>query len=166
MDASTEAIRNEVLQLLPRLRRFCFALTGSAADGDDLVQDTVERALKHLHQWERGTRLDHWMFRIARNRFIDGRRAARRRGSVVVSDNDNASQVSIDGEHQMEAHLMLMKVRQVLQGLPLDQREAVALVLIEGVSYRDAAELLDIPIGTLTSRISRARGVLASAMGE
>ena len=165
MDASTEAVRNEMLRLLPRLRRFCLALTGSAADGDDLVQDTVERALKHLHTWEPGTRLDSWMFRIAKNRFVDGRRAAKRENLVTVDALEEAGRVSEDGERAAEARLMLKTVDEAMRHLPPEQREAVALVLIDGLSYREAAGILDIPIGTLTSRISRARAALAEAIG-
>jgi RNA polymerase sigma-70 factor (ECF subfamily) len=165
MDASIEAIRSEMLRLLPRLQRFCFALTGSVADGDDLVQDTIERALKNLHSWEPGTRLDNWMFRIAKNRFVDGRRAAKRQGLVEIDAPEDAAMVSTDGARVVEAHLTLKSVNQALQNLPVDQREAVALVLIEGLSYREAADILAIPIGTLTSRIARARAALTEAIG-
>ncbi len=161
---STEAIRDQMLRLLPRLRRFCIALTGSAADGDDLVQDTVERALKNLHSWEPGSRLDNWMFRIAKNRFVDGRRAARRQGVVAVEAPDEAARVFTDGERFAESRLTLKAVNAALGNLPQEQREAVVLVLIDGVSYRDAADLLNIPIGTLTSRISRARTALAAVL--
>ena len=166
MDASIEAIRNELLRLLPRLQRFCFALTGSAADGDDLVQDTVERALKNLHSWEPGTRLDNWVFRIAKNRFVDGRRAAKREGLVAVDDPESAARVAVDGERDVEARLALKTVSAAFTKLPPEQREAAALVLIEGLSYREAADILEIPIGTLTSRISRARAALAEAIGD
>lgn len=166
MDPSTEAIRSQMLQILPRLRRFCHALTGSLADGDDLAQDTVERALRHLHRWEPGTRLDSWMFRIARNRFFDQRRATKREGLVVTANIEEAVSVAVDGERAMEARLRLKAVGQALQTLPAEQREAVALVLIDGLSYREAADILAIPIGTLTSRIARARAALAEATGE
>jgi len=165
-DESIEAIRDQMLRLLPRLRRFCIALTGSAADGDDLVQDTVERALKNLHSWEPGSRLDNWMFRIAKNRFVDGRRAARRQGVVTVEAPDEAARAFTDGERLAESRLALKAVNGALQDLPREQREAVILVLIEGVSYREAADLLNIPIGTLTSRISRARAALAAVIGS
>ena len=164
-DESIEAIRDQMLRLLPRLRRFCIALTGSVADGDDLVQDTVERALKNLHSWEPGSRLDNWMFRIAKNRFVDGRRAARRQGIVAVEAPEEAARAFTDGERLVESRLAFKAVNRALRDLPQEQREAVILVLIDGVSYRDAADLLNIPIGTLTSRISRARAALALAVG-
>jgi len=162
---SPETIRAQMVQLLPRLRRFAIALAGSQADGDDLVQDTVERALKNLHTWEPGTRLDSWMFRIAKNRFIDTRRTARRVRAVAIDAPEEAAQVAEDGARAVEARLELRDVTTALAALPDEQREAVALVLVDGMSYRDAADLLAIPIGTLTSRIARARTALVQAVG-
>jgi RNA polymerase sigma-70 factor (ECF subfamily) len=154
-------IRDQMVQLLPRLRRFATGLTGSVASGDDLVQDTVERALRNLHQWEPGTRLDSWMFRIAKNRFLDIRRSQKRSGIAAMDVPEDAPAVVSDGARGTEAHLMLGGVVQALAGLPAEQREALLLVAIEGLSYRDAADILEIPIGTLTSRIARAREALA-----
>jgi RNA polymerase sigma-70 factor (ECF subfamily) len=164
MDPS-DPIRAQLLNLLPRLRRYAFALTGSTADSDDLVQDTVERALKNLHRWEPGTQLDRWIFRIARNLFIDGRRAAKREGQVLTNADD-VEQIAGDGERLVESRMQLKAVQTAFQALPAEQREVVALVLVDGASYREAADLLDIPIGTLTSRIARARLSLAKALGE
>jgi RNA polymerase sigma-70 factor (ECF subfamily) len=165
MDASLDTIRSQMVQLLPRLRRYAIALAGSVADGDDLVQDTVERALKHLHTWEPGTRLDSWMFRIAKNRFLDGRRSAKRARMVAIDAPQEAAEVAEDGARAMQARLELQDVNTALQALPGEQRLAVALVLVDGLSYREAADILEIPIGTLTSRISRAREALAVAVG-
>jgi len=154
-------IRDQMVQLLPRLRRFAAGLTGSVTDGDDLVQDTVERALKNLHQWEPGTRLDSWMFRIAKNRFLDIRRSQKRSGVVAVEVPEDAPAIVSDGARGAEAHMMLSGAAQALDGLPPEQREALLLVAVEGLSYRDAADILEIPMGTLTSRIARAREALA-----
>ncbi len=162
MTQSPASIRSEIIQLLPRLRRFALALTGQRAEADDLVQDTVERALRHLHQWEAGTRLDHWMFRIAKNRFIDTRRQHRRSGEFLVDAPGEAVEVAIDGEAAMQSRLTLQQVARAMARLPLEQREALALVVIEGLSYRDAADVLAVPIGTLTSRIARAREALTN----
>lgn len=161
MTRAADDIRDQIVQLLPRLRRFATGLTGSITDGDDLVQDTVERALKNLHQWEPGTRLDSWMFRIAKNRFLDIRRSRRRSGVVAIEVPEDAPSVLSDGVRESEAHLMLGGAAQALQGLPQEQREALLLVVVDGLSYRDAADILEIPIGTLTSRIARAREALA-----
>lgn len=165
-DGSLDGVRAQIVGLLPRLRRFAVALTGTVADGDDLVQDTVERALKNLNQWEVGTSLDSWMFRIAKNRFIDSRRAAKRKQSVIVEVSDKEREsVILDGPETIENNLTLTALTGALQSLPVDQREAVALVLINGASYREAADALGIPVGTLTSRVARARANLAAALG-
>ena len=162
MDASLDTIRNQMVALLPRLRRFALSLTGNRADADDLVQDTVERALANLHRWERGTRLDSWMFRIAQNHFIDGMRARKRARAVVSESLDGAENVSFDGARAAESRIAFTDMCKALGELPEDQRSAVALVLIDGMSYRDAADVLGVPIGTLTSRLSRAREALAT----
>jgi RNA polymerase sigma-70 factor (ECF subfamily) len=165
-ESSLDGVRAQIIGLLPRLRRFAIALTGTVADGDDLVQDTVERALKSLHQWEAGTSLDSWMFRIAKNRFIDNRRAVKRRGAVMVELPDKEREsVSRDGPKAIEDNLAVATLMRALQSLPVEQREAVALVLIDGASYREAADALEIPVGTLTSRIARARERLVSVLG-
>jgi len=161
MTKAAAEIRDQIVQLLPRLRRFAIGLTGSIADGDDLMQDVVERALKNLHQWEPGTRLDSWMFRITKNRFVDIRRSQKRSGVVAMDVPEDAPAVQTDGAREAEAHLMLGGVAQALENLPSEQREALLLVAVEGLSYRDAADILEIPIGTLTSRIARAREALA-----
>ena len=162
MDASADSVRRQMTALLPRLRRFALALTGKPSDADDLVQDTVERALRHLHQWERGTRLDSWMFRIAQNLFIDQVRAKKRASAVMVSTFEGAERVGFDGTQRAEARITFTDTMQALASLPNDQRTAIALVLIDGLSYRDAAQALEIPIGTLTSRLARAREALAT----
>lgn len=166
MDPSLDPIRAQMIALLPRLRRFAIVLTGSIADGDDLVQDTIERALKRLHLWQEGTRLDSWMFRIARNRFIDGRRIAKREAAVMADAPDEIGSAPMDGEQAVLSHLTLKNLLTALDRLPIEQREAVALVLIDGASYREASDMLDIPIGTLTSRIARARDSLAAMLGD
>lgn len=152
-------IRAELVKLIPRLRQFALALTGSRADGDDLVQDALERALKHLHSWRVGTRLDSWLFRIAQNAWIDQTRSRRARLKVVVDDPD-ADAAGIDGAAAMTAALTLQKALQVLSSLPEEQRAVVALVQIEGYSYREAGEILGVPEGTVTSRLGRARAAL------
>ncbi|MBU6297190.1 MAG: RNA polymerase sigma factor [Alphaproteobacteria bacterium] len=161
MDASLDTIRSQMVALLPRLRRFALSLTGNRADADDLVQDTVERALANLHRWERGTRLDSWMFRIAQNLFIDSVRARKRARAVVSGPLEVAEGVATDGVRAAESHIAFGDMCRALGELPEDQRSAVALVLIDGMSYRDAAEVLHIPMGTLTSRLARAREALA-----
>ena len=145
---------------LPRLRRFALALTGRSAEADDLVQDTVERALRNLDRFAPETRMESWMFKIAQNVWIDRLRAAKVRSGTV--NLDEASSAGFDGVRAAEAHILLSATLRALGELPLQQREVVALVLIEGVSYRETAEILGVPIGTVTSRLTRAREVLAA----
>jgi RNA polymerase sigma-70 factor, ECF subfamily len=167
MDGSLDTIRSQMVAHLPRLRRFALSLTGNSADADDLVQDTVERALANLHRFERGTRLDSWMFRIAQNLFIDAARSRKRRRAVVSETLDAAENVSTDGERAAHSAIAFARMKTALGELPEEQRSAVALVLIDGMSYRDAAEVLGVPIGTLTSRLARAREALAArVLGE
>lgn len=164
MDVALETVRWEVVALLPRLRRFALSLTGNAADADDLVQDAVERGLRNLHKWQRGTRLDSWMFRLTQNIWIDAVRARKVRKAVSL-DTDEAVVVSVDGARAMEARLTFTATAAAMAKLPEEQRVAVALVLVDGMAYRDAAEVLGVPIGTLTSRLFRARAALAAALG-
>jgi RNA polymerase sigma-70 factor (ECF subfamily) len=151
-----------MIALLPRLRRFAASLTGNPSDADDLVQDTVERALRNFHRWQEGTRLDSWMYRIAQNLWIDAVRARRRRPTVNVDPPGAA--IAIDGVRAMEAKLIFTETCRALDKLPREQRVVVALVLIEGLSYREAAEILDLPMGTVTSRLARARDTLSQSV--
>jgi RNA polymerase sigma-70 factor (ECF subfamily) len=160
MEASLDPAKAEMLAVLPRLRRFALALTGKAPDADDLVQDTVERALRNLDRWTPGTRMDSWMFRIAQNLWIDTLRSRRVRGQAVSVDEVDI--VGADGARDAEARLTLSQTRQALAKLPEEQRVVVALVLIDGMSYREAASVLGVPMGTVTSRLSRARDALAA----
>jgi RNA polymerase sigma-70 factor (ECF subfamily) len=163
MDAALETVRREVVALLPRLRRFALSLTGNATDADDLVQDAVERALRNLHRWQQGTRLDSWMFRLTQNIWIDAVRARRVRAATPL-DTEAAENVAVDGARAMDARLAFASTVAAMAKLPEEQRVAVALVFVDGMSYRDAADILEVPIGTLTSRLFRARSALASAL--
>jgi RNA polymerase sigma-70 factor (ECF subfamily) len=149
-------VRDEIVALVPRLRRFCLALTHSADAGDDLAQSTIERALSRIDQWQKGTRIDNWMFKIAQNLFIDGIRSSKRRGTHVDVD----ALVDLEGEDGRriaEARSDLARARLAIAALPDEQRALVALVIVDGRSYKEAASILDIPIGTVMSRIARAR---------
>lgn len=154
---------DELLTLIPRLRRFAHALARNAADADDLLQASVERALLRRDQWQPGTRLDSWMYRIMRNLWIDTARSTQRRAETFVPP-DEGEQVGIAGEQ--EAAVELRNVMRAMQTLPPEQREAVALVVVEGFAYKEAAEILDVPMGTLTSRLVRGREALMTRLGE
>ncbi|MBW8815992.1 MAG: sigma-70 family RNA polymerase sigma factor [Caulobacterales bacterium] len=154
-----DRLERAIVDLLPRLRRFARTLSRDMADADDLVQQTVERALVHRGQWRLGTRLDSWMFRIMKNAWIDESRARRRRTAVLAPEEDGAN-TGLDGAQALEARLEARAVADAMGRLPDDQRLAVALVLVEGLSYREAAEVLEVPQGTLTSRLGRGRAAL------
>lgn len=161
-----ESYRRQIVELLPRLRRLARVLTRDPADADDLVQVTVERGLVRARQWTPGTRLDSWMFRIMRNAWIDESRARSRRGKVLVADDGVhvGVHVGVDGAAAQQARLEAAEVERAIAALPEDQRLAVALVLVEGLSYREAAEVLDVPQGTLTSRLVRGRQAVLAAL--
>ncbi len=149
-----------IVELLPRLRRFSYALTGEQEKGDDLVQETCARALSRLDQWEPGTRLDSWMFRIAQNIWLDQRRAHKVRGDAL--DIDEAYDIKgDDGRDVVESRLTLAEVSKGIAKLPTDQQVLIALVCVDGLSYKEAAEVLEVPIGTVMSRLARARRALA-----
>ncbi len=147
--------------LLPRLRRFAHGLTRDPADADDLTQATIERALKSRGQWQAGTRLDAWAYRIMRNLWIDTTRSRQRRDKVLAPAElgENIGAPS-EAEGRAELHFLM----RAMDRLPDDQREAVALVMIEGLAYREAADVLDVPIGTLTSRLVRGRQALVEML--
>lgn len=162
----TEDVKAEIVALIPRLRRFAWSLSGSRDEGDDLVQAACLKALGSLAQYAPGTRLDAWMFRIIRNIRIDrGRHGARR---PTVSDTEAMEAVSDGGlgARQAEARLTLGRVRDAMASLPPEQRDVLALVAIEGLSYREAADILGTPIGTVMSRLGRARARLAKLTEE
>lgn len=154
-----------MIELLPRLRRFAYALTGSMDHADDLVQDTCERALARIDQWTPGTRLDSWMYRIAQNLWLDRGRTKRSRGEPIDIDTLHDLAGS-DGRRVTEGRLTLMAVCEKMQSLSPDQQVLIALVCVEGLTYKEAAAVLELPIGTVMSRLARARQALAAALGE
>jgi RNA polymerase sigma-70 factor (ECF subfamily) len=160
---SLPAFERELLALLPRLRRFARSLARDAADADDLVQVALERGLKAKAQWQAGTRLDAWMMRIVRNCWIDEVRSRTRRARTFVPEEAGAA-IGVDGHEQVELTAGMHDVDKAMNALPAEQREAVALVLVEGLAYREAAEILDVPIGTLTSRLTRGRQALVKML--
>ena len=165
MTRESEKIRSEIVAALPRLRRFARALTGQPADADDIVQIAVERALTRLDQFVPGTRLESWLMTIVRNAWIDEARARQRRAKVFA-DAELGEQVGDGGEAAAQAKLEVNEVYAAMQSLPDEQREAIALVCVEGLAYREASEVLGVPIGTLTSRLARGREALQRMLGD
>ena len=158
-----QSAAREMAALVPRLRRFAYGLTGSLDAGDDLVQSTCERALSRLHQWQAGTRLDSWMYRIMQNLWRDELRAGRRREVATDSETLDAM-AGGDAEAEAAVRLDLATVRRRIADLPPDQRAVLLLVSVEGQSYKEAAAILEVPIGTVMSRLARARLALARAL--
>jgi RNA polymerase sigma-70 factor (ECF subfamily) len=151
--------QRDLVALVPRLRRFAYALCGSTDVGDDLVQAACERALKNAASFQPGSRMDSWMFRIIQNLWLDDRRRRRVRGTQVDPETLALSDLGA-GARQAEDRLTLDKVRATVDQLPDELRLVLALVALEGRTYREVAETLDIPIGTVMSRLSRARALL------
>ena len=156
-----QSIHEQIVTLLPRLRRFARNLTRDPHDADDVVQIAVERALTRLDQWHSGARLDSWMFKTVRNAWIDELRSRGRRGKIFLAEEAGENV----GTDSMSRETELLSVQSAMARLPEDQREAVSLVLVEGLPYREAAEVLDVPIGTLTSRLARGREALQTILG-
>lgn len=159
MTDSTDELRRGITGLLPRLRRFGAVLSGSQDEGDDLVQAAIERALSKHEQWQPGTRIDSWLFKIMQNNWKDEIRKRKNAQKKLVLDSAGTDQ-SVDGRRVTETMLMLTKTREQFARLSDEHRTVLALVVIDGHSYQKAADQLEIPIGTLMSRLYRAREAL------
>lgn len=160
--AHIEQIRRQLIALLPRLRRFARTITRDVHDADDLVQISIERALLRYEQWRPDSRFESWMFGILRNAWIDEIRSRGRRDRVFAPAEAGENV----GNGANDAQLRLLSVQKAMALLPEDQRMVVALVLIEGLSYKEAADVLEVPIGTVTSRLARGRAALQASLGD
>jgi RNA polymerase sigma-70 factor, ECF subfamily len=161
---TSETSRNihaDIVLLLPRLRRFARNLVRNPHDADDVVQVAVERALLRSDQWRSDARLDSWMFKIVRNAWIDEVRSRGRRNKVFLGE-EAGENVGID---PIGGEIAIMSVQTAMAKLPEEQRTAISLVLIEGLPYKEAADVLEVPIGTLTSRLARGREALQALLG-
>jgi RNA polymerase sigma-70 factor (ECF subfamily) len=154
--ASIAQIRAQLMAALPRLRRFARAITRNVHDADDLVQLSVERALTKYAQWRPESKFESWMFGVMRNAWIDEIRSRGRRDRLFAPEEAGEHV----GDDAGEGHMRILAVQSAMASLPEEQRLAVALVLVEGLSYREAADVLEVPIGTLTSRLARGREAL------
>src|SRR5918995_878249 len=149
-------VGEEMVAILPRLRRFALSLTGSRQTADDLVQGACERALAAAASWTPGTRFDAWMFRIMRNYWIDHLRRMKVEG--MTENLETQTQLIGDpGEAPILSKLALTEVQRAIDTLPHEQREVLVLVCGEDLSYREAADVLNVPVGTVMSRLARAR---------
>ncbi len=150
----TRAIVDEI----PYLRRFARGLTGDRHQADDLVQDCVERALSRLHLYDRSRNLRNWLFTILRNIHVNNLRKHSSRGPHV--DVENVPESLLSGDAEQFGHVVVNDISKALDGLPPQQREVLLLISLEQVSYVEAAQILDVPIGTIMSRLSRGRNRL------
>ncbi|MDL0432893.1 RNA polymerase sigma factor [Marinobacter sp. TBZ242] len=154
-------MQQEITELLPRLRRFAYSLTGSMADADDLLQNTVERLL--TRDTPDDADLTRWAFRVCRNVWIDECRARKVRREAAQRPELTDSQV-VNGEHQTTKEIEWNRVDAAMARLPEDQRQIISLVAIQGMPYRIVADILDVPRGTVMSRLARARAALSEIL--
>jgi RNA polymerase sigma-70 factor, ECF subfamily len=154
------SLRDEILAAVPSVRAFAMSLVGQADRADDLVQDTLVRAVANIHRFEVGTNLNAWLFTILRNLFHSEYR--RRRREVEDADGSYAARLSAPPEQG--ARLDFEDFRKALAHVPADQREALLLVGAEGLSYEEAAEVCGVAVGTIKSRVNRARARLAQML--
>lgn len=162
MPSKAVPLHSEIVALLPRLRRFARTIAWQREDADDLVQAGVERALMQSAQFEPGTRLDSWMFRIIKNAWIDEVRSRIRRDRVFAPEEAGEHV----GDNHAEAHQQSMAIKKAISLLSDDHRIVIGLVLVDGLSYKEAADVLEIPMGTLTSRLARAREALQGLLSD
>lgn len=154
------AIRQSVLNAVPSLRAFAISLCGNVDRADDLVQETMLRALANIHSFQPGTNMSAWLFTILRNHFRSEYRKRRRE----VEDSDGSYAESLKSHPEQVGHVEFGEFREALAKLPSDQREALILVGASGFSYEEAAHICGCAVGTIKSRVNRARTRLAELM--
>ena len=154
-------MQQEITELLPGLRRFAYSLTGSMADADDLLQNTVERLL--TRDMPGDVDLTKWAFRICRNVWIDECRARKVRREAAEQPELSDGLVT-NGEHQTTKEIEWNRVDSAMSRLPEDQRQIISLVAIQGMPYKMVAEILEVPKGTVMSRLARARAALSETL--
>lgn len=162
MTASKNDLHLAILDATPHVRRFAFSLCRNAVDADDLVQSTIERVL--AKGTPEGTDMKRWMFRLCRNLWIDGLRAKAVR-TGAQPDLELATPDTVSAETEAGGRMMLAKAEAAIEALPPNYRDVLALVAVGGSSYKEASEVLEVPVGTVMSRLARARAMLADATG-
>ena len=155
-------ICRKIEEEIPRLRRYARALTRDVNAADDLVQDCLTRALSKVHLWQKGTDLRAWLFTILHNQYVNHvRRAVREGSSVGLSDNEPMLTTVPNQGKRLE----LRDLERAIAKLPEEQRSVLLLVGLEGMRYEEVATVLDVPVGTIRSRLSRGREMLRQLMG-
>jgi RNA polymerase sigma-70 factor, ECF subfamily len=160
VNTASAALKEALLELIPNLRAFAVSLCGDIERADDLVQETLLKAWNHLDSFEEGTNLRAWLFTILRNTYFSECR--RRRREVEDRDGTKAADLSVHPEQP--GHLDMQDFRRALDGLPIDQREALVLVGAAGFSYEEAAQISGCAVGTIKSRVNRARSKLTELL--
>lgn len=161
--APEQAFQDELVSHIPHLRRYARSLARDAEAADDLVHETLLRAMEKHHLWERGTNLKAWTYRILRNTFINLQRRGKLRDANVSPDDYDRY---LRSEGNQIDHLVLKALEKALHRLPDHQREAIALIGIEGLSYEEASVIMDCPLGTVRSRLARAREALKAQLQD
>lgn len=159
---TSDQFKSEMIALLPRLRRFALSLTRSGPDADDLLQDACAAGLQRWQQYDPSQPFDRWMFRVVRNHWISEVRKRKVRQGEGQIDAEQAPELQTAGN--AEETLEAKQVRATVADLDAELAQPLMLVCAEGYSYREASELLDVPIGTIMSRIHRARKQLVSRL--
>jgi RNA polymerase sigma-70 factor, ECF subfamily len=160
-EPSSDEIYREIEAVIPRLTRYARALTHDFIAADDLVQESLSRALAKIHMWQKGTDLRAWLFTILHHQHISQvRRAAREGARLQLSENDRSSI-----EPHQSKRLELRDLERALDKLPEEQRSAIMLVGLEEMRYDEVASILNLPVGTVRSRVSRGRETLRTATG-
>lgn len=160
MTSASPELKKELLALIPNLRAFGISLCGDAERADDLVQDTLIKAWDHLHRFEEGTNLRAWLFTILRNTYFSEFRKRRRE----VEDRDGLRAAELAVLPDQHSHIDLQEFRGALNSLPPDQREALVLVGAAGFSYEETAAICGCAVGTIKSRVNRARARLSQIL--
>jgi RNA polymerase sigma-70 factor, ECF subfamily len=156
------ALRDELVAAIPNMRAFAISLCGNRDRADDLVQEALVKAWNHLESFQEGTNLKAWLFTILRNAYFSELRKTKR--EVADSEGQLAAKLSVPAEQH--GHLDLVDLNEALTKLPVDQREALILIGAEGFSYEDAATISGCAVGTVKSRVNRARAKLNELMTE
>jgi RNA polymerase sigma-70 factor, ECF subfamily len=154
------ALRDDLLAAVPGLRAFALSLTGNVDTADDLVQETLVKAWTNFDTFQQGTNLRAWLFTILRNHFYSEMRKKKRE----VEDADGSLSAGLSVQPEQHGHMDMEDFKRALLQLPDDQREALVLVGGSGFAYEEAAEICGVAVGTIKSRVSRARGKLAQVL--
>lgn len=156
-------VKTSIVDELPHLRRYALFLARDVAIAEDLVQDCVERAIDRADQFKPGTSFRAWLFTILRSIFLNQQRRAANR-PLAPEDNATAIQSSVGASQ--ESHVEMRQLETALQKLSSAHRDVLLLIVIEGFSYEEAADMLEVPLGTVRSRLSRARRELSDLIGD